>query len=102
RQIAAGTAEDALAVLAVQRARERPLGGFLAQDGELVPAQELAPLLLGMRHLECLVGACGDAREAEDRHRSRRPQEAAPSRVHLRISRLVSSSCLRPGPEVLT
>src|SRR6187455_3130305 len=51
-ELAARAAEDAFAVLVVQRTRTRAFRGFLAQHLERVGAQDLLPFLLGVRDLE--------------------------------------------------
>src|SRR5262245_33232286 len=53
---AAGAGEDAFPLFLIQRTRERPLGGFLAQDGVLIRAQKRTPLRVGVRDFE-LFGA---------------------------------------------
>src|SRR5712671_682957 len=54
RQVAAGTGEDALAVLLEQRARSRPLGALLAQDLILLRRQLRPPFRIGLFDLELL------------------------------------------------
>src|SRR6202158_4841618 len=56
RQVAAGTGEDALAMLLEQRARSRPLGALLAQDLILLRRQLRAPFRIGLFDLELLRG----------------------------------------------
>src|SRR6201996_8613028 len=56
RQIAAGTGEDALAMLLEQRACPRSFGAFLAQDFILLRRQLRAPFRVGLFDLEFLLG----------------------------------------------
>src|ERR1700722_16970208 len=66
RQIAAGTGEDALAMLLEQRARPGAFGAFLAQDFILLRRQLRAPFRIGLFDLEFLRGICrGTAQPAE-------------------------------------
>src|SRR3984957_16595148 len=58
RQVAAGTGEDALAMLLEQRAAVRTLGAFLAQDFILLRGQLRAPLRIGLFDLELLGSLC--------------------------------------------
>src|SRR5450759_817158 len=58
RQVAAGTGEDALAMLLKQRARSRTLGTLLAQDFILLRRQLRAPFRIGFFDLEFLRGVC--------------------------------------------
>src|ERR1700681_3337683 len=59
RQVAAGTGEDALAMLLEQRARSRTLGALLAQDVILLRRQLCAPFRIGLFDLELLRGVRG-------------------------------------------
>src|SRR6202022_3707114 len=52
RQVAAGTGEDALAMLLEQRARSRPLGALLAQNLILLRRQRRAPFRIGLFYLD--------------------------------------------------
>src|ERR1700722_6406066 len=66
RQVAAGTGEDALAMLFQERARTRALGAFLAQDLILLRRQLRTPLGVGLFDLELFRGLCrGSAQPAE-------------------------------------
>src|SRR4029079_13912493 len=63
-ELAGRTLEDALAVLVVERARERPFRGFLAQHLILIRREQLLPLLVGVRDLEGLgIGRVAAARD---------------------------------------
>src|SRR5580704_17843580 len=61
RQVAAGTGEDALAMLLEQRAGPWALGAFLAQDVILLRRQLRAPFRIGLFDLEFLRGLCRGA-----------------------------------------
>src|SRR3984957_3311650 len=73
RQIAAGTGEDAFAVLLEQRARPRALGAFLAQDFILLRGELGAPFRVGFLDLELFFrcGQCSLATQPAQRRKAK-------------------------------
>src|SRR5262249_47469719 len=61
-QRAARADERSLPLLFVQRARERPLGAFLAQDVELRGREQYTPFVVGLHHLGRERGRIGGER----------------------------------------
>ena len=64
---AAGATESSGPLLVEQRAGEWPLGGALAQDGELIGGEQLAPFIVGVRDREQLAGAREHGRHQGER-----------------------------------
>src|SRR5690348_7139731 len=62
RQIAAGAAEGAVAMLIEKRAGERPLGALPAQHVKLLRRQKLAPFVVAVRHFVNTALGAGDMR----------------------------------------
>src|ERR1700730_5476844 len=102
RQIAAGTGEDALAVLLEQRARSRPLGAFLAQDLILLRRQLRAPFRIGLFDLELPRGVGRRSAQPPEGRKAkqtgdRRQQNTAVDHDGLRSKRIRCRSLLDTG-----
>src|SRR5229473_4501410 len=104
RQVAAGTGEDALAMLLEQRARSRPLGAFLARDLILLRRQLRAPFRIGLFDLELLRGVGRRSAQPPEGRKAkqtgdRRQQNTAVDHNGLRSKRIRCRSLLDTGAQ---
>src|SRR5450631_1621177 len=85
REVAAGADERALAMLAVQRARARPLGRLAPQHRVLLRREALLPLLVGepdLVDLAGILGARGGGSALRDEERAEGCDEISAGHVH--------------------
>jgi cobaltochelatase CobS subunit len=80
RQVTSRTVELTVAMLVIERAAKGSLGILLAQDAILGRRQKLAPLRLGMSHLERLLGHRPTGSKAQ--HRQPAPESQQTSARH--------------------
>src|SRR5262249_38602504 len=93
RQGTARAGGEALGLLAVERARMRPLSAVLAQHLVLHWREELLPLVIGLGDFECLLAvlAVGPAQAREDREAGRTSEQI--STIHHGILQFLISWC---------